>query len=464
MKSLLTKKTYLLLFILLFGTTFAAFGHVKWFAEFSFDDQPLTLSEVIGPLFIGLTIVSMVVIAVFVLLDRKLQSWPLYKRVDDWLQQRKESSLLIMRVVAGATLLLSWQGDAILVPELPITSAWIGWAQFILAFMLLFDNLVKYSGAGIILLYIFSIFEFGMFHMLDHLLFAGAGYFLVVSQSDNIAIRETRLPALYATVGFSLCWLAIEKMIYPQWATYILEQNPQLTLGFEIDFFLMGAAFVEFALGYLLVICLLQRPLALVITLVFFSTTLVFGKVEVIGHTLAHGALIVFLLEGPGKMYKAPITFHNKMSLRAAFGAVNFLVLFAVLLLAYSQGAWHQYETRSGSAAHEQATFNVADQDSIPAVRMFVAEDRISGWNIRLETENLTFVPESVGLPHVPGEGHAHLYINNKKADRIYGNHTHLGPLPPGDYTLRVTLNTNSHNEYAVDGEVISDEVQFFVK
>ena len=38
--------------------------------------------------------------------------------------------------------------------------------------------------------------------------------------------------------------------------------------------------------------------LALLITLVFFATTLVFGKLEVIGHTMLHAALIVFLIEG----------------------------------------------------------------------------------------------------------------------------------------------------------------------
>lgn len=463
MKNIFNKKTWLVLFILFFVTTFAAFGHVKWFADFSFDDQPLTITEAIGPLFIFLTLLSMAVIAVMVLLDRKLQTWPLYESIDEWLQERKGSSLLIMRIVTGATLLLSWQGDAVLVPELPVTSPWIGWAQFVLACMLLFDRLVKYSGAGLILLYIFSIFQFGMFHMLDYLLFAGAGYFLMVSQSENAVIKETRLPALYATVGFSLCWLAIEKIIYPQWAIYILEQNPQLTLGLDVDFFLMSAAFVEFALGYLLIICLLQRPLALVITLVFFTTTMVFGKVEVIGHTLAHGALIVFLLEGPGKLYKAPITFHDKLSLRSAFGAVNFLVLLAVLLFGYSQSAWHQYETRSGPVAEEQATIDVSDEDSIPSVYLSVTEDRLSGWNIRLDTENFTFVPESVGLPHVHGEGHAHLYINDKKMDRMYGNWAHLGMLPAGDYTVRVVLNTNSHEEYSVDGEVISDEVEISV-
>jgi len=464
MTSSLYRKKLLLTLFLLFGLSSVAFGHVKWFSDFSFDDRPLTLSEALGPLFIGFAVLSVIVILVMVLVDQRINDWPLYNHINDWLIKRKHNSLLIMRIVTGATLLLSWQGDAILVPELPITGEWVGWVQFLLAFLLLFDRTVKYSGAGLILLYLFGIFNFGFFHMLDHLLFAGAGYYLMVSDSENIKIKESRLPALYATVGFSLCWLAIEKVIYPQWALYILEQNPQLTLGLDLDFFLMGAAFVEFALGYLLIICMLQRPLALVITLVFFSTTLVFGKVEVIGHTLAHGALIVFLLEGPGNVYKAPIRFHKKLSLRAAFASVNFLLLLGVLLFAYTQSAWHLYETRSGPVGEDMAMIDTSEMDEIPTVTLHVTEDRMSGWNLRIETENFTFAPESVGLPHSPGEGHAHLYINGRKADRIYANWHHLGHLPAGEHTLRVTLNANTHEEYALDGAVISDEVTVTVE
>lgn len=460
----LIRKKILLMFLLTLGLTYMAFGHVKWFSDFSFDDRPLTLSEAVGPLFIGFAVLSVLVILVMVLVDQKLNNWRLYNHINDWLVKRKHNSLLIMRIVTGATLLLSWQGDAILVPELPITGAWVGWAQFLLAFLLLFDRTVKYSGAGLILLYLYSILNFGFFHMLDHLLFAGAGYYLMVSDSENIKVKETRLPALYATVGFSLCWLAIEKIIYPQWALYILEQNPQLTLGLDLDFFLMGAAFVEFALGYLLIICMLQRPLALVITLVFFSTTLVFGKVEVIGHTLAHGALIVFLLEGPGNVYKAPIRFHKKLSLRAAFASVNFVALLAVLTLAYSYSAWHQYEERSGPVGEKMAMIDAGEMDDIPTVTLHVTEDRMSGWNLRIETENFTFAPESVGLPHIPGEGHVHLYINDRKADRIYANWHHLEYLPLGEHTLRVTLNANTHEEYALDSAVISDEVTVIVE
>lgn len=456
------QKITLVVITLFLGTASVAFAHVKWFSDFSFDDRPLTLSEAIDPFFIGFTILTMVVLVFMVFLDEKLNNWSLYNHIDEWLQNRKENSLLIMRVVTGATLLLSWQGDAILVPELSVTAGWIGWAQFVLAFMLLFDRLIKYAGAGLILLYFYTVINFGFFHMLDHLLFAGAGYYLMVSDSSNVRLRESRLPALYATVGFSLCWLAIEKIIYPQWALYILEQNPQLTLGFDVDFFLIGAAFVEFALGYLLIICLLQRPLALVITLVFFSTTLVFGKVEVIGHTLAHGALIVFLLEGPGNVYKAPVRFHEKIGLRAAFTSVNFLLLLAVLTTAYSYSAWHQYQERQTEYI-EQAVIDVSEEENIPTINLQVTNDEMDGWILRIETDRFEFSPQESGSEHKMGEGHAHLYINNRKSARIYSEWYHIGDLPPGNNTIRVTISTNNHKDYMVDNEIISDEVEIIV-
>lgn len=140
-------------------------------------------------------------------------------------------------------------------------------------------------------------------------------------------------------MGFSLCWVALEKIVYPQWALYLLDQHPQLTLGLEMRFFLLAAAFVEFSLGYLLIINLLQRPLALVITIVFFLTTTVFGKLEVIGHTPIHAALIVFLLQGPGTTWQPPIACHRKLGLRTAFAAVNFALLLALLLPLYAAAA-----------------------------------------------------------------------------------------------------------------------------
>src|SRR5690606_8212896 len=133
------------------------------------------------------------------------------------------------------------------------------------------------------------------------------------------------------------------------WGLYILQQNPQLTLGLDTRFFLTAAAFIELALGYLLIIGLLERPIALAVTLVF-------GKTEVIGHTIIHAALLVFLLAGPGRVYPAPINIHRRLWLRVAFASVNFILLLALLIIPYSYVAQLQFEQT------QQTTLTVAQK------------------------------------------------------------------------------------------------------
>lgn len=135
--------------------------------------------------------------------------------------------------------------------------------------------------------------------------------------------------------------------------------------------------------------------------------------------------MIIFLLEGPGKLYKAPIKFHDKLSLRTAFGAVNFAVLLAALLVAYSQGAQYEYETRSRTLAEEHALLDVSGEELVPTLELNVTKDRLTGWNIHLMTENFSFASESVGLSHMMGEVHAHLYINDRKRSDFIRLHPH---------------------------------------
>lgn len=67
----------------------------------------------------------------------------------------------------------------------------------------------------------------------------------------------------------------------------------------------------------------------------FFTTSAFFGKTEVIGHTILHGALLVFVVVGPGNYYPAPIEFHKSLTKRAAFAAVNFVIVAGILAVAY---------------------------------------------------------------------------------------------------------------------------------
>jgi len=78
------------------------------------------------------------------------------------------------------------------------------------------------------------------------------------------------------------------------------------------------------------------------------------------------------------------------------------------------------------------------------------------GWTIALDTKNFRFAKDLVDKDHVAGAGHAHIYLNGVKLSRVYGPTYEIGPLPKGDYLVRVTLNTNKHMAYAVDGKKVT--------
>lgn len=335
-----------------------AAAHVKWFSDFSFQDSPRSVAQVMGPAFIALALLSVLVVAAMVPVDAWLQQRPWYQRLNGWLEARAGQSRLVMRVGTGAVLLLAWQADLVLLPDLPIAAPWEGWLQFFLALLLLFEATTPVAGAGLLLLFALGVGRAGLYYMLDYVLVLGIAYYLVVTGARDRRVAASGLPALYLTVGFSLCWVALEKLVWPEWGLYVLQQNPQLALGLDLRFFLTAAAFIEFCLGYLLIINLLQRPLALVITLVFFTTTMVFGKTEVIGHTLIHAALVVFILEGPGTVFRPPIALHRRMGLRTAFAAVNLVLLLAILLPLYAWGAqaMHRAALRNPPSATASAS------------------------------------------------------------------------------------------------------------
>ncbi len=424
-----------------------AAAHVKWFADFSFGDRPLTVREVLTPTFFGLAFLSAAAIGGLVPLDRLLGAQPWYRRLNRRLEGYAANALLVMRIGAGAVMLMIWQADALLAPELPLPWGWVGWLQFAIALLLIFRRTTPAAGAGLLFLWGLAAVRYGLFHLLDYAHFLGVGFYLLVANSAANRIRGLGLPALYASVGFSLMWAGLEKLVYPEWGLYLLAENPALTLGLAPTFFLTGAAFVELALGFLLIVCLLQRPLSLVVTLVFFATTLVFGKTEVIGHTLLHAALIVFVIEGPGRIYAAPITFHRRLPLRIAFGSVNFLLFVGVLLLGYTYSAWQQYEAFLAQRP-PAGVIDVTEFAAPPAVRLRVEKAAGAGYNLQLQTENFTFIPPQGGGADEPAAGYAELALNGDPAGRLYGEWGYLPDLRPGTYRLVVTLKAPDGRTY----------------
>ena len=445
--------------VLLGLMSFPAFAHVKWFSNYDFQQKPLQLAELNSPIFWGLFVLSILTILLFVWLDKLGEKSKLYQKVEGFLDQYSDQGPLIMRISMGAVLLMSWQGNSVIAPEIAISDPFWGWFQFGLALLLLFKGTTPLAGLGIIFLYFKGVSEHGFFHMLDYVVYPSVGLYLIFSYLKNERLKNFDLPVLYSGLGFSLCWVAFEKMVYPYWGLSVLEQAPALTMGLPHDFFLLSCAFIEFTLGYLLIICLLHRPLAVVITLVFFSTTMFFGKTEVVGHTILHGALLVFIVKGPGHYYQAPIRFHKNTLLRYLFSVVNFVILFVVLAIPYqklSQQAYADSVAKRAEQAHP--IFNVP-KESAPSVMIHASKDPNGGWNVHLMTDKFTFTPENAGAEDVSGEGHAHLFVNGKKVARVYSNWFHIN-VPKGKNKLKANLTTNSHKDYASDGELVEHEIE----
>jgi uncharacterized membrane protein YphA (DoxX/SURF4 family) len=446
--------------LLFFFFPYQASAHVKWFSNYDFQQRPLNFSELNTPLFWGLFILSIVTIVLLVWLDKLAEKSLLYHRINSFLDRYADQGPLIMRVSMAAVLLMSWQGDTVIAPEIAISNQAWGWFQFLLALFLLFKETTPLAGLGIIFLYFKGISEHGYFHMLDYVVYPAVGLFLIFSYLKNEKLKNLDLPVLYSGLGFSLCWVAFEKMIYPYWGISVLEQAPALTMGLKPDFFLLSCAFIEFSLGYLLIICLLHRPLAVIVTLTFFTTTAFFGKTEVVGHTILHGALLVFIVKGPGHYYQAPIRFHKNFGMRCLFSAVNFVLLFIVLAYPYEKLAQKTYaDVVEKKKSEEHPKYELPAGAPVPTLMVHAYKDPNGGWNIQLMTENFKFTPENSGKEDIPNEGHAHLILNGRKIARVYSNWIHTN-IPKGKNTLKVSLTTNSHKDYYYQGKPIEGTVE----
>jgi hypothetical protein len=90
------------------------------------------------------------------------------------------------------------------------------------------------------------------------------------------------------------------------------------------------------------------------------------------------------------------------------------------------------------------------------SVAISLTPDSADGLNLEILTTGFEWAPEGAGGEHVPGEGHAHVYVDGIKHVRAYGPWLHLSGLAAGTRHIRVTLNGNTHGEYTRDGRPVA--------
>ena len=145
------------------------------------------------------------------------------------------------------------------------------------------------------------------------------------------------------------------------------------------------------------------------------------------------------------------------------------IALTCILIVA---GAFGGVPTRTGGVAeagdrHSKAAphavtgmghevIEVEGDSTPPSVKLTIHKDAKAGWNLQTQVTNFRFAPEHASTAHVPGEGHAHLYIDGKKVTRLYGEWYHIPSLSSGTHKITVTLNANSHEDLMLKGKVVS--------
>jgi hypothetical protein len=123
--------------------------------------------------------------------------------------------------------------------------------------------------------------------------------------------------------------------------------------------------------------------------------------------------------------------------------------------------------------AYSAISVHEIEQEVAPKATLEIKKDPTSGFNVHVVTTNFVWRPEMASMQHVPGEGHAHVYLDGRKIMRIYNEWFHLNTFQfatkAGEQLLSIEFVGNDHAPYTIQGlpvgseqivDVLSDEIQ----
>ena len=318
-------------FILFFCTTMVTEAHVKWFTEVA--PQKETIEHILSQMFMMISVGVALFLAVLTQILPYLEKNKSVHTLDTFLDRYRIFSRPILQYGTALALVIQVLSGTIFAPEFPIENQFVTIAVWLTILLLIIPNhyATKIGAAILFMLFFYQLARSGLFHMLDY------GFYLAII--GVLLVGRTKLdnwgfPFLYLGTGLSLCWVAVEKWVYPAMSVDIIQEHVVPTFGFAPETFVVIAAFIEFVVGYMLIVGILNRLLAFVLTLIFISTTMLFGTTEIIGHFMIHIVLIIFIIEGVS-FYDPPLKIHKTRISQMVFVFLNFIFTLATFLLVY---------------------------------------------------------------------------------------------------------------------------------
>ena len=281
----------------------SASAHVKWFCAFDVAEQPVVLEHVLNPSFESLTGLSVLGLMTGAILEQPPVGPALLRALDlatAWLRDHIE---IIARAATAFFFISIWAiGGILLTPELKTDSTLVGAIQLGIAAGMVSRKTMPLSALGIFILYGIAIWQDGVFHLADYPVFLGVAAYLALlgAQTNFFGIRP--IDILRWAAGITLMWASIEKWAYPEWSYPLFVIHPGMSMGFTPDFYMRAAGAVEFALAFSLVWTpLVRRVGAIILSAMFVSAVVPFGKIDLIGHTLIVVALVAIASDDGGR-------------------------------------------------------------------------------------------------------------------------------------------------------------------
>lgn len=287
----MTKQFFAFLFVM--AAMAPAYAHVKWFSKLAVcGGNPLQPRHVFfGASFIELYLFSATVMLLVFFIDAKiwtssgiarryLLSLPTFS--SRWCAKTLR---LGIAVTFAAMPIYFWDSPIILTPELQATGTWVLFVQLSIALLALFSVTAWAAALGIVALFAYAISLYGLAHLLDYVFFLGIAAYLVISACDK-KNWPLGLGLLRLTTGVSFLWVSVEKWAYPSWTYELLQfQLKPVLMGFQPEFVISAAGFVEFCLAFTLLVGRLSSRIAsgVLLALLVVAIPLV-GPVDAIGH------------------------------------------------------------------------------------------------------------------------------------------------------------------------------------
>jgi hypothetical protein len=342
MKNVTVRSSGVAMAILLASST-PAMAHVKWFVEHDVSAPPTPIGEVLSGTFVKMFLVAVAGIYCFFLADRYIHEKGYLVKFDESLKRFDGFASYVMRISAGIFFLSLWlwylyHGSTFYItPELKTAIAWVPWLHLVLALAVATRITTPLTGIGIFVLYAAAIRDYGIFHMLDYVIFLGIGYFLLTIGLKPAVWLKSGFVTLFACAGLTLIWASVEKFAYAAWTVPILEDNPDMRMGLDPKTFMMVSGFVEFSITFALLgaASVVGRLVSLGTMSIFVLAVFKFGIVDAVGHLMIVAILFVLIVRGPTDARNMLVLPDKSVFTEAYFMTGLYFLAFVMIFILY---------------------------------------------------------------------------------------------------------------------------------